>query len=119
MRTVRRFLTALALSLTLLISIAGSEVTHAVMADHQGSVPVSAHTLPDADSSQSPYGQCPASTGPRGMPMTASCCPGLAVPMRSDVLCKTSVVYVAWHSGEIHDPATRLIGPEPPPPKSI
>lgn len=119
MRVVRNLLTALTLTLALLIGVAGGAVAHAVMADHHDATPVSTDQGAAVNESQRPCGDCPDRAEPRGMPMATPCCPGLALPMRSEVLHTRSVDCVVWHPSRAHAPAARLIAPEPPPPKSV
>lgn len=115
MRAFGQLLTVLTLTIVLLIGVANGALAHAVLADHHTSVPadLSASDAPHT----APCDHCPGQAGDHTLSMAASCCPGLAAPMRSPVLRLTAERRVAWHPAALHRPDSRLITPEPPPPK--
>ncbi|PWC34935.1 hypothetical protein [Azospirillum sp. TSO22-1] len=117
MAGIGRFLTALALVVSLLLGAAAGASAHALMTDpsdhaaHHGQAPCCDHDR------QTPAGEHPGQKQ-HAMPMAAPCCPGLAAPTRVEAVRTVFVRRVPWQPATVHQPAARLIAPEPPPPKS-
>jgi hypothetical protein len=120
MRVFGPLLTVLLVTIALLLGAVGGASAHAVLADHHSTMPVD-HSAPaaDHDQGQAPCNHCPGRAGGQGMPMAAPCCPGLTAPARVQVVRLTAVRRVAWHPVDVHSPGSRLIAPEPPPPKTL
>lgn len=120
MKVFGPLLTALTVTIALLLGVAIGAPAHAVLADHRASMPADHHSAPaaDHDQDQAPCDHCPGRAGGQGMPMAAPCCPGLTAPARVQVARMTAVQRIAWHPADVHSPGSRLIAPEPPPPKT-
>ncbi|MBP2311811.1 hypothetical protein [Azospirillum soli] len=118
-------MTVLTLTLAVLLGVVGGAVAHAVMADHQASSPATA--LPalvadhdpaaDHDRTAVPGAPCPERADDPRTLMAAPCCSGLMAPARAEATRAPAGLRVAWDRRNTHCPGTRLIAPEPPPPK--
>jgi hypothetical protein len=117
MRVFVQLLTALTLTVVLLLGVANGALAHAVLADHHASVPADQPAAADTDPHTAPCDHCPGHAGDHALSVAAPCCPGFAAPVRSLAFRLTAVQRVAWYPAATHRPASRLIAPEPPPPK--
>lgn len=117
MRVFGQLLTALTLTIVLLLGVANGALAHALLTDHHASVLADLPAAADKDQHKAPCDHCPGHTDDYALSMAAPCCPGFAGPMRFPVHGLTAVQRAAWYSAAAHRPDSHLIAPELPPPK--